>query len=96
MKKRIVVIGGGASGMTASIAAARGGASVILLEHRERVGKKILSTGNGRCNMTNRFQNEGCYRSSDGNDAFSVIRRFGWEETVLFFRGLGCFGLFGV
>ena len=48
MKKQILVIGGGASGMTAAIFAARAGASVTILEHGPRLGKKILSTGNGR------------------------------------------------
>ena len=46
-KNRVAVIGGGASGMMAAITAARAGASVMLLEHTDRVGKKILSTGNG-------------------------------------------------
>ena len=52
MSKRVIVIGGGASGMTAAIFAARQGAVVTLLEHMDRVGKKILSTGNGKCNLT--------------------------------------------
>lgn len=50
--KRIIVVGGGASGMMAAIAAARNGASVTLLEAMERTGKKLLLTGNGRCNLT--------------------------------------------
>ena len=41
--------------MTAAIFAARQGAQVTLLEHMDRVGKKILSTGNGKCNLSNRF-----------------------------------------
>ena len=51
--KKIVVIGGGASGLMASIWAARTGASVTLLEHNERTGKKILATGNGKCKLNN-------------------------------------------
>lgn len=50
----IAVIGGGASGMAAAIAAARGGCNVCLLEALPRVGKKLLATGNGRCNISNR------------------------------------------
>ena len=46
----VIVIGGGAAGMMAAIAAAREKASVLILEHMELCGKKILSTGNGRCN----------------------------------------------
>ena len=53
MKKKVLIIGGGASGLMAAIMAAREGAEVTILEHMDRVGKKILSTGNGRCNMTN-------------------------------------------
>lgn len=52
-RMRIGVIGGGAAGMTAAIAAAGEGAAVTLLEGGERVGKKILSTGNGKCNLGN-------------------------------------------
>ena len=55
MKKQVTIIGAGASGMTAAIFAARQGAQVTLLEHMDRVGKKILSTGNGKCNLSNRF-----------------------------------------
>ena len=50
---RVGVIGGGASGMTAAILAARQGASVTLLERNSRIGKKLLSTGNGKCNLGN-------------------------------------------
>ena len=49
---RIYIIGGGASGIAAAIAAARKGAAVTILEHKDRIGKKILATGNGRCNLT--------------------------------------------
>ena len=55
MKKQVTISGAGASGMTAAIFAARQGAQVTLLEHMDRVGKKILSTGNGKCNLSNRF-----------------------------------------
>lgn len=50
---KIAVIGGGAAGMAAAIAAAKQGAEVAVLEQGERVGRKLLSTGNGRCNFTN-------------------------------------------
>ena len=53
MKKRVIVVGGGAAGMTAAVAAGRLGAAVTILEKNPRVGKKILATGNGRCNFTN-------------------------------------------
>ena len=50
---KIGIIGGGASGLVAAISAARNGALVTVLEAGERVGRKILSTGNGKCNFTN-------------------------------------------
>jgi predicted flavoprotein YhiN len=51
--KDVFVIGGGASGMMAAIAAARNGHKVILLEKNEKLGKKLYITGKGRCNLTN-------------------------------------------
>ena len=64
-KKTVAVIGGGASGMMAAITAASEGAHVILLEHKDRIGKKLLSTGNGRCNFTNICQEPICYHSDN-------------------------------
>jgi predicted Rossmann fold flavoprotein len=89
MMKQIIVIGGGASGMMAAIAAAREGAAVTILEHRDRVGKKILSTGNGRCNFTNTIQTPDCYHSEDPEFPWKVIRQFDMQDTVSFFRELG-------
>ena len=51
--KRIAVVGGGAAGLMAAIAAAEGGGQVTLLEPNERLGKKLNITGKGRCNVTN-------------------------------------------
>lgn len=89
MSKRVIVIGGGASGMTAAIFAARQGAAVTLLEHMDRVGKKILSTGNGKCNLTNRRMDASCYRSSAPEFPMEVLGRFGEPETETFFEELG-------
>lgn len=89
MRRRIIIIGGGASGLTAAIGAARGGADVTIIEHMDRVGKKILSTGNGRCNMTNLRMEEDCYRCDQKGFPMEVIRGFGVDETLGFFRELG-------
>ena len=62
-KQQVVIIGGGAAGLAAAVSAARCGAQVTIVEHMDRVGKKILSTGNGRCNMTNLYMEPECYRS---------------------------------
>ena len=69
----VIVIGGGASGLMAAIAAAECGSRVLLLEHNELPGKKILSTGNGRCNFTNRKMGPGYYRSDSkpGDDSLA-------------------------
>lgn len=88
-QKRVIIIGAGASGMTAAIFAARQGARVTLLEHRDRVGKKILSTGNGRCNLSNRFQDASCYRSGVPDFPMRVISSFPLEMTLDFFEDLG-------
>lgn len=90
MKNRTVgIIGGGASGLMAAISAARAGAQVTLIEHMDRVGKKILSTGNGRCNLTNYRMEPECYRCSQKDFPMKVIQGFGVEETLEFFKYLG-------
>ena len=58
--KRIIIVGGGASGLVAAICAARDGANVTIIEQKDKLGKKILSTGNGRCNLTNEYKNSYC------------------------------------
>lgn len=85
----VVVIGGGAAGMMAAIAASREGASVILLEHMDCCGKKILSTGNGRCNYTNKMQGIEYYRGDDPAFVLPALEQFGYEETIAFFRSIG-------
>ena len=88
-KRRIGIIGGGAAGMMAAITAARCGADVTILERNERLGKKLLATGNGKCNFTNSAMDKACYDGEDTDKAWDVISRFGVEETVSFFQSLG-------
>ena len=96
----IIIIGGGASGLFAAINAKKENNSVLILEHGIKPGKKILSTGNGRCNLTNTFctvskfdvNPEGIfpYRSSgDISFAERVIESFDASDTELFFESLG-------
>lgn len=88
-KKRVIVIGGGAAGMTAAISARRLGAEVIILEKNLRVGKKILATGNGRCNYTNINADISCYYGDNPKFAYSALSDFTIEDTLVFFEKLG-------
>ena len=89
--RTVAVIGGGAAGMMAAVTAASEGARVILLEHKDRIGKKILSTGNGRCNFTNTHQEPLCYNSENPLFPWSVIEKFDAQKTVSFFLQLGVY-----
>ena len=86
---KIGVIGGGAAGMTAAITAARQGADVTVLEGTDRLGKKLLSTGNGKCNLGNRNLDVTAYYSKEPEKLAGFLKRFGTEDTVSFFQGIG-------
>lgn len=90
-KKRICIVGGGASGLMAAIMAAREGACVTLLEHNERAGKKLLATGNGRCNLTNLDQDPACYHTRTPEAVRSVLDSFSMQQTIAFFSGIGIY-----
>lgn len=87
----IYIIGGGASGLFAAIWAAKRNKRVTILEHKDRPGKKILATGNGKCNYTNLVQNEECYRSNNTAFASEVLRAFDTDKTVEFFKEIGIY-----
>lgn len=87
----ILIVGGGASGLMAGIMAARNNHKVTILEHKDKVGKKILATGNGKCNYTNLVQNEACYRGNEEGFALNVVGQFNVEETIDFFREIGIY-----
>lgn len=89
MKSDIIVIGGGASGMAAAICASRQGASVLILERMPKVGKKLLATGNGKCNFTNRYMNVKCYHSRQPERVEAVLNAFGQKAAERFFAELG-------
>ena len=88
-KKDICVIGGGASGMMAAISAARLGASVTILERMDRVGKKILATGNGRCNLTNQNIRIERYHGKNSKFIYGAFGQFTVQQTLNFFEMLG-------
>lgn len=87
----VIIVGGGASGLVAGIFAARGGHKVTILEHKDKIGKKILATGNGKCNYTNLVQLPECYRSNDSAFPMKVLSVFGFHETIDFFSQLGIY-----
>lgn len=89
---KITVIGGGAAGLMAAIAAAKNGAQVSLIEPNERLGKKINITGKGRCNVTNDTDLEGLMahipRKADSFTA--ALSHFTSRDIHGVFRGLRC------
>lgn len=88
-RKKILVIGGGAAGLISSIIAARNGAEVIILDRMNRVGKKILATGNGRCNLTNRYIDIKRFHGKSPKFAFGALHSFDVNQTIDFFEQLG-------
>lgn len=91
-KKKVLIVGGGASGMMAAIVAARRGFSVTLIEKNKILGKKLLITGKGRCNLTNAAESvEDLIQNVTKNSSFlySAFYSFTNEDTMEFFKNLG-------
>lgn len=89
MRYDVIIVGGGASGMMAAICAAENKKKVLLLERMDKPGKKILATGNGRCNLSNSYLDGNCYRGNQPHFAYSMLEQFGPEELIHFFESLG-------
>ena len=88
----IGIIGGGAAGMAAALAASEyKNCSVVLMERQARLGKKLSATGNGRCNLSNLHASEGGYNGDDPLFSRYAIDLFGPCETLEWFRGLGLY-----
>lgn len=85
----VLVIGGGASGMMAAIQAAALGADTAIIEHTDKAGKKILMTGNGRCNLTNTLQTKNCYRGKNPDFTWQAFSHFNEKDTIQFFNEAG-------
>ncbi len=90
-KNKIIIIGGGASGLMAAVVAARRGAKVTLLERKDRVGKKILATGNGRCNMTNVHCSKLDFHGSSEAFIEGILGEFNVPDTMSFFKNMGIY-----
>ena len=89
MTKKIMIIGGGAAGLMAAVQAARRGASVTILEKNESPGKKILATGNGRCNLTNLNLDPKEYHGENPSFAEKALQKFSLRQTLDFFHEAG-------
>lgn len=90
-KKKVIIIGGGASGMLAAVHASYAGASVVLIDRNERLGVKLRITGKGRCNVTNDCDREEFLRNVPRNPRFlyAALARFSPADTQSFFEMLG-------
>lgn len=88
----VIVIGGGPAGMFAAITAARRGRKCLLLERNDRLGKKLLITGKGRCNVTNNCDNVEVMKNipRNGRFLFSALAACPTEKVMAFFEDAGC------
>jgi len=95
---KLIIIGAGASGLMAAVTARDQGIDVAIIESNDRVGKKVLTTGNGRCNITNQSTATGTdeavalsskYHSNQAEFPLPVLQQFGVRQTVDFFTTLG-------
>ena len=88
----IGIIGGGAAGMAAALAAAEDkNCSVVLMERQARLGKKLSATGNGRCNLSNLHASEGGYNGDDPHFHKYALKAYPPEETLQWFSDLGLY-----
>jgi predicted Rossmann fold flavoprotein len=86
---KVAVIGGGASGIAAAISAKRSGYSVVICERLPKLGKKILASGNGRCNLSNDKIDAGFYNAEARELVSSIFSKFGGDDIKKFFKELG-------
>ena len=91
MTKDVIIIGGGASGLMCAISAKKNNKniSVAIIEKNDRVGKKLLSTGNGRCNLTNKNITLENYCGSFKNQLGKIISEYNTNRLLSYFEELG-------
>jgi len=87
--KKIAIIGAGASGLIASIMASKKSTSVVVFEKNSKIGKKILATGNGRCNITNRDIDISNFYGLNPNFAKTALNEFDFKKCEEFFNAIG-------
>ncbi len=81
-KKDVIVIGAGAAGLMCAIEAGKRGRSVLVIEHQEKIGKKILISGGGRCNFTNRVSTHENFLSGNPHFCKSALKRFTPDDFI--------------
>ena len=87
---KVLILGGGASGLMAALSAAQDERNTVtVLERQSRVGRKLLATGNGRCNLTNLDLSPVHYHGQDAGFARAALSRFDGKATLDFFHALG-------
>ena len=91
MDADVIVAGGGASGLFAAVLCAKENLKVMVLEQKDRIGKKILATGNGKCNYTNRNMRKDCYRGENKEFPEMALSTFGPEEAISYWEELGIY-----
>lgn len=89
MQTKIAVIGGGAAGIMAAISAAKNGSQVTVFEATNRIGNKLLLTGNGKCNFSNLYSDETCYYCSDKVILHEILDKFSPDDCKSFFEEAG-------
>ena len=87
--EKMIIIGAGAAGLVAAITSARAGGRVTLLEQNRKVGKKILVSGNGKCNIDNKYINLNRFHSQNPSFIEKVLEGYGFEVIEKFFTSMG-------
>lgn len=87
----ILIIGGGAAGMIAAAAISSCGKKALIIEKMNQLGKKILATGNGRCNYTNLRQKPEFYHVDETDGVWEILKRFDEKQAISFFKNAGVY-----
>ena len=87
--EKMIIIGAGAAGLMAAITSARAGHAVLLLEQNSKIGKKILVSGNGKCNIDNRYINLNRFHSQNPPFVEEVLEGYNFEVVEKFFTSIG-------
>ena len=89
MSIKVAILGGGAAGLMAAVTAARSGADVTIYEHNSSVGKKILASGNGRCNIINTTATSDDYAGMDTDFVTYALQQLPFDAFVTFCHSIG-------